>query len=170
MEEFWKDIEGFDGKYKISNQGNVKSFYQKKERILKPNKNKINGYLKVTLNQKGISKTCYLHKLVAKHFIPNPNNYEEVNHKDENKENNFDTNLEWCTKKYNINYGNGKYKRAEYLRKKILQYDKEMKLIKEWDSLTEAMKKLNIHKNNISQCCKGQHKTAGGFIWRFKDE
>lgn len=103
MEEIWKDIEGCDGRYKVSNLGRVKSIrkikYRNcyKETILKPVIQKSNGYCYVSLrNENGIFKNHRIHRLVAKAFIPNPNNYSQVNHIDMNKQNNCVENLEWC--------------------------------------------------------------------------
>lgn len=120
--------------------------------------------------KQGKRTTKNVHRLTAEEFIPNPNNYEQVNHIDENKENNCIDNLEWCTLTYNINYGYGKYKHAEHLKRKVFQYDINMNFIKEWSSATEAWRNLTIHKNNIMKCCKGEQKTAGGYIWRYADE
>ena len=104
MEEIWKDISGFNGKYKISNFGRVKSFHNNKELMLKPSVSHY-GYPRVTLYYNGISKYYEIHRLVALYFIPNINNLPCVNHKDENKLNNHADNLEWCSILYNVNYG-----------------------------------------------------------------
>lgn len=104
MEE-WKDIEGYEGLYQVS-EGEVKSLNYnktKKERVLK--KSIVGGYYTVNLHKDGVMKTYYVHKLVAEAFIPNPDNLPCINHKDENKLNNSVSNLEWCTVKYNTNYG-----------------------------------------------------------------
>ena len=115
--EIWKDIEGYEGLYQVSNKGRIKSLnridsrgHKVNEKILssKPN-NK--GYLRVHLYKNGKRKPFSVHRLVAIAFIPNPNNLLEVNHKDENKENNTVDNLEWCDRKYNANYG-GRNERA----------------------------------------------------------
>ena len=101
--EIWKDIKGYEGLYQVSNLGRVKS--ERKNRLLKPRLQK-NGYLRVNLYDKNSKRsTKSVHRLVAKAFISNPNNLEFVNHKDENKTNNVVSNLEWCTAKYNSNYG-----------------------------------------------------------------
>jgi len=103
--EIWKDIEGYEGHYKISSTGRVKSLLRKckskngilrtvPEKILTGTKDK-DGYLKVSLNYEHILDICRIHRLVAKHFIPNPENKPVVNHKDGNKQNNNDWNLEW---------------------------------------------------------------------------
>ena len=115
MEEVWKDIEGYESKYQASNLGRVKSLerYYKTgrggiqllpERILKQSVKKT-GYVCVTLCKNGIHTTYLLHRIIAKLFVPNPNNYPEINHKDENQQNNCADNLEWCNHSYNINYG-----------------------------------------------------------------
>ena len=95
-EEIWKPIEGYEF-YQISNHGRVKNA---KGHFLKFTHNH-RGYVVVYLNENGKTKTMFLHRLIAKAFIPNPNNYPEVNHIDENKDNNIIENLEWCTDKYN---------------------------------------------------------------------
>ena len=106
--EIWKDIEGYEGRYQISNRGNVKSLnynHNGKEKILKPIINNKHGYAYVGLHLEGKTKNYYIHRLVAIAFIPNPDNLPEVNHRDENKENNTVENLEWCDRAYNCNYG-----------------------------------------------------------------
>ena len=102
MKEVWKDIEGYEGLYQISNFGKVFSF--KSNKILKPFNDK-KGYLKIELRKENRRKIYFLHRLVAMCFIENKNNLPYVNHKDENKHNNRVENLEWCTCKYNNNYG-----------------------------------------------------------------
>lgn len=124
MVEEWRDIKGFEGFYQVSNLGRVKSldrlvfagknanhqFFHLRERILKQKTNlSHNGekeYKQVTLHKCGSSKFCLVHRLVAEAFIPNPNKYPCINHRDENPSNNCYTNLEWCTYKYNNEYNN----------------------------------------------------------------
>lgn len=107
MNEIWKDIDGYDGKYQVSNLGSVRStrFYgHEKIRVLKPQTNSA-GYLKVSLvDCSGNIKQKTIHRLVALAFIPNPDGLEMVNHKDEDKTNNIVENLEWCTRSYNQKY------------------------------------------------------------------
>lgn len=122
MKEMWKDIKNFEGMYQISNFGRVKSLArtkkhsyngiaQLKEKVLKPVN--INGYKRVVLSKNNKSINKYIHFLVAQAFIPNPNNYSEINHKDEDKANNKINNLEWCNHSYNINYGTGNQRRSQ---------------------------------------------------------
>ena len=95
MEEIWKDIEGYEGLYQISNLGKVKSIRFNKERLLKYDKS--TSYLRIKLCKDGIETNYLIHRLVAKAFIPNPDNKPQVNHIDGIKTNNSVDNLEWCT-------------------------------------------------------------------------
>ena len=162
-DEIWCPIKGYEGLYEVSDQGMVKSIGYGKERILKPARN--TGYLQVNLWKNGEMKTYRVHRLVAKTFIPNPNNLQEINHKDENKENNSVLNLEWCDRKYNINYGT----RNQRVSKPVIQYTKSGEFVKEWKSGIDVQRNLGYHQQYISECCNGRYKSAYGFIWRFKD-
>ena len=111
MEEIWKDIEGYEGLYQVSNFGNIRSLETiapsgkfVKQIIRKQSKDK-DGYCIIGLNKNKSQKTYKVHRLVAKSFIDNPNNLPEINHKDEDKTNNKVSNLEWCNSKYNLTYG-----------------------------------------------------------------
>ena len=107
INEVWRDVAEYNGKYQVSNLGRVRSVCDTKQSrviILKPMKQK-NGYLYVSLWRNNKKKNVLIHRLVAQSFVDNPNNHKEVNHKDENKENNVVENLEWCEHKYNMNYG-----------------------------------------------------------------
>lgn len=116
MNEVWKDIDGYKGLYQVSNLGRVKrvshtdthcrqGFRVFKERLLKPYTTG-KEYLTVRLSKNNKCKSFYVHRLVAEAFIPNPDNLPQINHIDENPRNNATINLEWCTQKYNCNYGN----------------------------------------------------------------
>lgn len=107
MTEVWKDIDGYEGKYQISNYGCVKSI---QKNIFLKSMVATNGYLVACLWKDNKQKKFLIHRLVAQHFLDNPNNYIEVNHKDENKTNNHMNNLEWCNHFYNMNYGEVKEK------------------------------------------------------------
>ena len=158
--EIWKPIEGFEGLYEISNIGRVKSigtYNTCKRGIMNPMINS-DGYLHVRLYNNGVSKNIAIHRLVAIAFIPNPNNYRYVNHKDENTKNNKVSNLEWCTNSYNLIYSKGK---------KVVQYSKEGEFIKEFNCVADASRECNIPTTNISKCCKGKRYSAGKFIWRY---
>lgn len=127
-------------------------------------------------NELGV-KRVLIHRLVADAFLSNPNNYPVVNHKDENKQNNMvwvnedgsidydKSNLEWCTRSYNINYGTSISKIRKSKQKGCLQMDMEGNIIKEWECIRVAQRTLKI--NNISKCCMGKMKTTGGYKWKY---
>ena len=123
MEE-WKNIVGYEGKYQISSLGRVKSLNYRntgKEKILKQNINK--GYKEISLFDGKTKKIYLVHRLVALHYISNPNNYPCVNHKDEDKTNNCVENLEWCSVSYNNKYGNRAKKVGEKIRRYVYLYE-----------------------------------------------
>lgn len=158
--EIWKPVQGFEGLYEVSNYGRVKSigsYNTCKRGILKPMTDS-DGYLHIRMYNSGVSKDVSIHRLVAIAFIPNPNNYKYVNHKDENVKNNNVSNLEWCTNSYNLIYSRGK---------KIAQYSKEGELIKTFNCIADASKEYNIPTTNISKCCKGKRFSAGKYIWKY---
>ena len=192
--EIWKDIEGYEGLYQVSNLGRVKALDRyvkhwrgglllRKEQI-KRQSNDCDGYLIVTLCKEGKIKNYRVHRLVAEAFIPNPNNYPQVNHKDENKQNNFvwvnedgtvdleKSNLEWCTNKYNVTYGTGIKRRStkrincKVLSKQIAQYSLEGELIKIWPSAMEVKRQLGYSNSVICNCCAGRNKTSYGYKWK----
>ena len=169
MDEIWRDIEGYKGLYQISNKGHVKSLYNGSERILKLHDNG-KGYLRVNLTKENTSKHIRVHRLVARAFIPNPDNLPEINHRDENKKNNCVENLEWITHIDNCNYGT-RNERSGYSRSKpILQYSKSGEFIREWQGAHEVERVLGIGNSHIIACCKGKLKSAGGFVWKYKEE
>lgn len=199
MKEIWKSIEGYEGFYEVSNLGRVKSLSRYvsngtsvplyvKERILKQWKDK-KGYCTVVLGKEGKYKTYAVHRLVANAFILNPNNLPCVNHKDENPSNNFVDNLEWCTYRYNLNYGTAQERRIAKQRetlnsreasfacngelsKPVIQYSKNGDYINEYPSMHEVQRQLGISASGVMQCCKGntQYRQCGGYIWRYKGD
>ncbi len=162
--EMWKNIENYEGLYQVSNYGRVKNL--KRNTILKSGINK-NGYCYVILSKNNKSKWHSVHRLVAKAFIDNINNYKCVNHKDENKQNNNANNLEWCTHKYNNNYGTRIKKVAKATSKKVIQYDNQNNFIKIWDSIIMASINTNTNRHSIVSCCKRKLKTANGYKWEY---
>ena len=114
----WRDIKGYEGIYQISNYGKVLRLmsydsrgHLRNSKILKQNANKY-GYLQLGLHKEGVEKKYLVHRLVAENFLENPYNYPEINHIDENKQNNSVSNLEWCSRAYNVNYGNTQKRRV----------------------------------------------------------
>lgn len=168
MKEEFKEIEGYESLYWVSNFGRVKN----KKRFM-TNTINLDGYYVVNLSKCGKTKTFVVHRLVAKTFIPNPDNLPQVNHKDENKLNNIVSNLEWCTLQYNHNYGSrnrrtGLSQRYSNKCKPVLQFSLDNTFIKEFPSLGEAQRQLGFMQHNISKCCRGQYTQAYGYIWKFK--
>ena len=109
-----------------------------------------------------------VHRLVATAFIPNPNNLKTVNHKDEVKTNNEISNLEWMSIKDNLNYGTHNKRMAESLSKQVQMFDKSTgELLGTFPSLIEAERVTGIDHSNISSCCLGKLKSAGGYKWRY---
>lgn len=166
LSEEFRDIPGYEGLYEVSNLGRVRN--KKTGRILKPFKN-TNGYFRLDLCKNGIRRAAKVHRLVAEAFIPNPQNLPCVNHKDENKINNCLDNLEWCTYEYNNNYGTIKERKSEKMSKPVLQLDRNGNFVREWPSARKVEEELGINDGNISSCCSGKLKTAGGYLWKYKD-
>lgn len=167
----WNKIE--NSNYEVSDTGLIRN--SKTGTIRKAHIN-ASGYFALNFVRDGLRKNFRIHRLVAEAFIPNTNNYPCINHKDENKLNNNVDNLEWCTYKYNNNYGDKNIRSAQKLSKPIIQYDTDLNFIKEWNSINEASEKLKLGSSHISQCCSGsinkqgkKYKTVGGFIWRYKN-
>lgn len=179
MEE-WRDIEGYEGLYQVSDQGRVKSLNYHmtgEERILKQSRVCKKKYWRVQLYKNGRGKFYPVHRLVAQAFMPNPDNLPEINHKDENPSNNRVENLEWCDRKYNCNYGTRNQRVAEAKRgkyntkvsKPVAQFTKSGNFIKEYPSTMEAYRQTGINFTNICYCCMGKNyrHTAGGYIWEY---
>lgn len=177
MEE-WKDIHEFEGLYQISNCGKVqRTNYEdianaakyKLPFTLKPRIDK-DGYLKITLSKCGKYKQFFVHRLVALHFIDNPNNKKEVNHIDGIKGNPYYKNLEWVTQSENrqhcLKYLNPKL-RNNKSSKKVFQYDLNGQFIKEYPSAKEASRENGFSQGHISEVCRGEMKKYKGYVWRY---
>lgn len=172
MEEEWKDIANFEGLYQVSNLGRVKSLPKVGSGghngvILSPSKDK-DGYLLVYLYANRKRVACKVHRLVAKAFIPNPYSFPQVNHKDEVKDNNCFTNLEWCSSSYNNSYGKGSINRANSKRVPILQLDMNDNIIREFNSAKEVESTLGFNSSNITNCCRGKYKSMYKYKWKYK--
>ena len=159
MEE-WRDIKGYEGLYQVSNLGRIKilksNYGRPRIKILKLKKRK-DGYIEINLHKNGVIKTFRVHQLVARSFIDNPNNLKEINHKDENPSNNRADNLEWCTRKYNNNYGTRIEKFIESRGTKVICITTG----KIYRSTREASRDTGVDNSFICKCCKGKYKSAG---------
>ena len=172
-EEVWRDVKGYEGLYQVSDQGRVKSLERKnsygrtvKERILKPAFDGW-GYLIVTLCAGGKRKNLMVHRLVCEAFNDNRDEKPEVNHINEIKTDNRACNLEWCTRRENLNHGKRSERSAKTLSKPICQYTLDEKIVKTWTSLTEVKRQTGFGQSHISQVANGKRKQAYGFIWKY---
>ena len=185
--EIWKDIENYEGLYQVSNLGRVKSLerdvyrqngtfhYHAGGKILAPVLDR-GGYQYVHLSKNGRVKKESVHRLVAMAFLPNPENKRQVNHKNEVKTDNTVSNLEWCTSKYNNNYGTKIERGIQNRRSYKLGNHPQAKpvfceeLNKTFDCITRAGEELGICVSSIRSVCKGKLKTAGKLHWRYADD
>lgn len=162
--ENWRPVVGYEGLYEVSDLGNVRSLksgrWRNEQRILIPWK--VCGYLRVQLTKDRIRKHIFVHRLVAEAFVPNPNNLETVNHRDEDKTNNSASNLEWMTRADNTAYS-----QPQLAARQVQQLDKQGNLLAVFPSAKEAQRVTEIAQSSICRCCNGKRKFAGGFKWRF---
>lgn len=182
--EIWRPVVGYEGLYEVSNTGKVRSLFRYKKE-LKPQITR-NGYLRVQLWKDMVGKGKTVHRLVATAFCVRPKGCNIVNHKDENPLNNHADNLEWCTYQYNNTYGarlkkmvaNTDYSKRrvnnahqiEVCSKPINQYTKEGIFIRSWNSASECHRETGITISNIRRVCRGERKTAKGFVFKEKEE
>lgn len=180
MEEVWKDIVGYEGRYQVSNFGNVKSLNYRavkgREHSLSK-KHHHTGYDIVMLCNGSVYKNKAVHSLVAEAFIPNPRSLPCVNHIDGNKRNNNVENLEWISHKENTRHAirTGLFSPRGFLgvtgarhpsSKKVLQYSKDGTFIKEWASARDVARAFGCNSSTIGNVCSGRIKTAKGYIWK----
>lgn len=162
--EVWKDIEGYENEYQISNMGRVKSLKNKNTiLIMSPILSRTQNYYTIGLTKNGQKKHYSVNRLVAEAFVPNPNNYKEVNHIDENTKNNRADNLEWVEHSQNVRHS---IYRQSY---PVLQYDLNHNLINKFPSLAEANRQTGVPRQNISASIK-RNGTSGGFIWEYDND
>lgn len=163
-------IKGYEGLYVVTSDGAVIGLKSGKE--LMPMKNR--GYLRVKLYKNAQPKMYLIHRLVASAFIPNDQDKEQVNHKDGNKSNNNVSNLEWVTQSENqihayVNGLNSPEHANMVTRKRIEQKTMDGSILKTWDSISEASRATGIPIGNITHCCRGRIRHAGGFKWDYLD-
>jgi hypothetical protein len=188
--EQWADINGYDGMYQISDMGRVKSYVRKGPRIknaksngkiLKQHLTSNKKYLFVCLLHKENKEQILVHRLVGIHFIPNPENKPEVNHKKGIKTDNRATELEWNTVSENrlhayriglidkskIRSMLGNFGALHHNSKKVNQFSINGEFIKMYNGTREAMRETGINQSNISKACNGAYPHTGGFKWKY---
>lgn len=167
MEEIWKEVLGYEGLYEVSNLGNIRSLnYNRKGYVqnLLQHKNN-NGYLTVMLTLHGKQKRLLVHRLVAEAFIPNPFDLPCVNHLDESFTNNRANNLEWCTQRYNLEYGTRRAREIATKTKAVEQL-KDGVVVKRWSGAAEA-ERAGFSRQCIYYCCTGKQPQHRGYEWRY---
>ena len=169
--EVWKDVLGYEGLYKVSDRGNVRSLDRINHigsrysgRILKPRYDR-GGYLRVGLCKDGKMKTKFIHRLVLEAFIPNLEKLPEVNHKDENPSNNKLSNLEWCTREHNINHGTRNERVAQAQSKKVRAVNVETGEVVKFNSTREAGRK-GYTQGHVAAACRGDYSKGGGNLYK----
>ena len=180
MQEIWKDIEGYEGLYQVSNLGKIRSFikcnaHPNVPRIIKAYKHN-SGYLRVDLTRDKNTQQYLLHRLVADAFIPKQESKPCINHIDGNKQNNAADNLEWVTYSENQQHAfstglkHPKYGKEHHNHSIVNQYTLSGEFIKQWFGFGEIERVLKFSGSNIHACCKGRQKTSYGYIWRYANE
>ena len=168
MFELWKDVEGYEGKYQVSNLGRVKSLNFRNtntSKIMSLNDNGY-GYLVVSLRKDGKRESKYVHRLVAQAFIENKENKPQVNHIDEDKRNNCVDNLEWVTGSENINHGTRNIRDGLNKKTGVIGINISSGYIIGFNSFKES-KDFSFNPRCISHCVSGRNKTHKGFRWMY---
>ena len=167
--EHWKPIVGYEGRYEVSTEGNVKSI--KSSKVLIPQARK-HGYLAVWLYKNGGRRQVSVHRLVAEAFCEKHDGDTEVNHLNEDKTDNRAENLEWCNHKYNTNYGTTQERRASKIRngpksRGVRQMDMDGNVLNEFPSLAEAFRQTGTLQSSICFMISGRYTHANGYKWEY---
>lgn len=165
MNEVWVKVKGYE-MYEISNHGRLRKTYKNgKQRIMKTDKIH-GGYLRYTLCKDGTTERFIAHRLVAVHFIENPNNYPDVNHIDNNRTNNVVNNLEWCTPLMNAEHREKQGRNPKC--KTVYQYDSQGNLVATYKSTREVARKTGYCKSSVQAWCNDGVKPNNDYIWTYE--
>lgn len=174
MTEEWKEVEGYEGLYAVSNIGRVKSLCFRNKQITFKRDHVLaqhfawNGRILIDLSKDGVHKCVTLHRLVAQAFIPNPDNLPQINHKDGNPKNCCVDNLEWCTASHNMKhaYHNGLNEKTRLMNERnkrpVMRSDG-----KYYDCAYAAAKDNGVSVSAIRDALKGRTNTSAGYSWRY---
>lgn len=174
--EIWKDVNGYENLYQVSNKGRVKTLHKPDQGCSTLDENNIKkiddvtrhkGYCLVQLYKDGKKKMVRVHRLVAEAFIPNPMNYSQVNHIDGNKTNNCVENLEWCSGKHNMQHAVEHNLNNCGKQRKIQQLTLDGEVITTYKSIRQAALATNISRDAITYCLKGLQKSTRGFLFKY---
>lgn len=167
----WRDCVGYEGIYQVNRNGEVRSCQKGKWHLLSVGISKC-GYRHVLLHKDGKRKNLRCNRLVAKAFIPNPDNLPYVNHKDENPSNDNVENLEWCTCEYNVNYGTARERssRNNGKNRPVCMFDVDGTFIREFYNIANAAKTIGGEHSCILRCCSNKFFCYKGYIWRYKED
>lgn len=164
-EEKWQDVLGFEELYQVSSFGNVRTI-KKGEAEMSQQEN-MNGYMTVHLRNKGVERRAMVHRLVAEAFIPNPNGFRDVNHKNGDKSDNRVENLEWTSHADNMTHS---FRELGKNVRHIVQLDLDNNFIERWNSIVEASEATGICRTDIGECCRGSRKHAKGYKWKYEED
>ena len=168
--ENWKEVVGYEGLYEVSDEGNVRSLVNNKQntrrvpkvmRLKKVSKTSNYAFMDVTLRKDGKNRTFRVHRLVGEAFVPNPDSLPFINHKDEDPLNNKADNLEWCTQKYNNNYGHYQEHMSMVMKGKMINRIDQSKVVRHvgidgityFPSVSEAHRLTGIPQQTLSARC-----------------
>ena len=161
----WRTVIEYD-RYEVNQFGDIRHKERKRVLTQRPNNG---GYLYVNFNIEGHRKNFAVHRIVANAFIPNPNNYPEVNHKDGDRTNNNVTNLEWVSSSQNKIHAYQKEENRASRGKQVEQYSLQGILLRTFISASEAARFIGCSVGAISNCCKGRTKTSQGYVWKYAE-
>lgn len=175
--ELWKDIQGYEGYYQVSNFGRIKSLSRflnyvdgqvrfMEGKIIQP-RICVAGYALLNLHKDGKQLTVQVHRVVALHFLERTSFELIVHHIDEDRLNNKVENLEWVSRSFNTLYGDSPKKIANSKKKSIIQLTLQNEVVKIWESAKEVEDTLGFNKGHLGEVCSGKHKTAYGYLWKF---
>ena len=169
--EEWRDVKGYENLYQVSRKGRVRSSHKGYWEVLTSVVNR-HGYNQYLFHKNGKRKNMRGNRLVAEAYILNPDNLPFVNHKDENPANDCVDNLEWCTAKYNVNYGTARQRTSinHSKNRPVCMFDVDGAFIREFYNLNEAAKYIQGKHTCILRCCCNKVFCYKGYIWRYKED